>query len=286
MQAVQTPQPPLHVAGCVAQHRGDRAEQQDRVAVLSSPIAARCVLGVLADGVGGRSGATHAAESVIDVSRRRFARFDPARQSAREFFEHLVRELHDLLHDDGAMAGLEPHSTLAAVLLEPTRAAWCHVGDSRVYRLRPGCPPLHTNDHRYERMLVEEAGLAPERARRHPHAGRLVHCLGAAHRPRPAIGSIDHIAADDCFVLCSDGLWEHMADEEIAGVARSLPPREAVESMIGIARSRGRGTGDNCSVALLRVDAARAGAPALRSSPQAPFSGHRGTRGTASRPAG
>lgn len=285
MAAVQTTRTPLHVSGCVAQHRGDRTEQQDRVAVIPSPISARCVLGVLADGVGGRSGASHAAESVIRTSRRRFAAFDPARHDARDFFEKLVRELHDQLRDDGALAGLSPHCTFAAVLLEPTRAAWCHVGDSRIYRLRRGRAPQHTSDHRYERLLVEEGRLPPERARGHPHAARLVHCLGAAHRPRPTIDGTDEVAADDCFVLCSDGLWEHLEAGEIAGLAAALPPRAAAGSMIGIARRRARGSGDNCSVALLRVQSP-SGGELTRGLPRAPAEAHRDTRATASPPAG
>ncbi len=275
------------MSACVAQHRGDRAEQQDRVAVIPSPISARCVLGVLADGVGGRSGARHAAEAVIRSARRSFARFDPARDSAHDFFERLVRDLHDLLRDDGARAGLSPHSTFAAVLLEPTRAVWCHVGDSRVYRVRRGLPPRHTSDHRYERLLIEQGRLPPERARLHPQAARLVHCLGAAHRPRPTIGSTRAIGADDCFVLCSDGIWEHLSTSEIADLATALPPRAAAGSMIDIARERARGNGDNCSVALLRVDGpGPRGAQIRPHSPQAPGGAHRDTRVTASPPDG
>lgn len=262
MPTVQTPAPVLRVAACVAQHRGDRSEQQDRAAVLTSSLDPRCLLGVVADGVGGRSGGAHAAQAVIEVSRRRFARHDPRRHSPREFFEGLVRELHDHLRADGALAGLEPRSTFAALLLEPAQASWCHVGDSRIYRLRPSRAPERTWDHTYESLLVREAGLAPERARRHPLAGRLVHCLGAAHRPRPVIEDGIRVEEDDCFMLCSDGVWAHLPDAEIAQLAHALPPRKAAAEMIARARVRARGRGDNCSVALLRIDAAASAAGA------------------------
>lgn len=253
MPAIQTPAAPLRIAACVAQHRGDRTEQQDRVAVFTSPAAPRHVLGVLADGVGGRSGARHAAETVLALSQRRFARFDPRHESPRAFFEALVGELHDRLHADRAAAMLDPHSTFAALLLGPHGAAWCHLGDSRIYRLRPGRAPEHTRDHTYERLLVEQHGLAPQQARRDPRAQRLVHSLGAAHCPRPSFGQADDLADDDCFVLCSDGVWSQLEPAEIAGFVHALAPREAAESMIAAARQRARGRGDNCSLALLRI---------------------------------
>ena len=52
----------LQIAACTGQHRGDRSEQQDRVAVLQGRQAQRCALGVLADGLGGRSGGALAAD--------------------------------------------------------------------------------------------------------------------------------------------------------------------------------------------------------------------------------
>ncbi len=221
--------------------------------MLTSPSAPRHVLSVLADGMGGRSGGRHAAETVVRVSRHRFARFDPARATARGFLESLVRELHDRLHADGAASRLEPHSTFAALLLAPGAAVWCHLGDSRIYRLRPGRSPECTSDHTYERWLIDQHGVAPQQARRDPRAQQLVHALGAAHCPRPSFGEAVDLAADDCFVLCSDGVWSQLGETEIAGLAQRLPPRDAAESMISTARRRARGLGDNCSLALLRL---------------------------------
>ncbi len=88
----QPPRVESKVSGCTAQHRGDRREQQDRVALLSSALAPRCALGVLADGMGGRSGGVLAADNVVSATSRRFQIFHPDAQSPQRFFESLVDE--------------------------------------------------------------------------------------------------------------------------------------------------------------------------------------------------
>jgi PPM family protein phosphatase len=55
-------------------------------------------------------------------------------------------------------------------------------------------------------------------------------------------------------LACSDGLWHYFTPKEIGAILHALPPREACEMLISKARQRGRGGGDNLSLALLRVD--------------------------------
>jgi serine/threonine protein phosphatase PrpC len=55
-------------------------------------------------------------------------------------------------------------------------------------------------------------------------------------------------------MACSDGLWHYFSPAELASVLYAQPPRDAVEILVGEARRRARGTGDNISIAVLKLD--------------------------------
>jgi serine/threonine protein phosphatase PrpC len=253
MDAVQTPPAAFTLVGCTVQHRGDRAEQQDRVAILRGRRAARCALGLLADGLGGRSGGALAAEQVIATAQQRFDEFAPE-EPADRFFEDLVRELHLVIQLGGATSGTEPHSTVAAVLVRPERVDWCHIGDSRMYHVRDGRVRTRTVDDTYLEQLVAAGRMSAERARLHPSASRLTQALGGSRPPFPNLGSLRDPRPGDAFVLCSDGAWSSLSDAEIAAALGEPVLRDAGASMLALARQRAQGQGDNCSLVMLRLE--------------------------------
>ena len=61
-------------------HRGDREYQQDQVLLMAHPYAKGCILGVVADGMGGRSGGRKASDQVMLTARQLFERFEPAKE--------------------------------------------------------------------------------------------------------------------------------------------------------------------------------------------------------------
>jgi serine/threonine protein phosphatase PrpC len=245
--------PGLAIAACAVQHLGDRKEQQDRVAVLRGRRAPRCVLALLADGVGGRSGGALASEQVITTTQRRFDEFG-AEDTAERFFEDLVGELHVVLQIAGAASALEPHSTLAAVLIQPDRVDWCHVGDSRVYHVREGRVRHRTLDDTYGEQLRREGRLSPDRARLHPAAGRLTQALGGSRVPCPTVTGLRRPRVGDAFLLASDGAYTDLSDAEIAEtVTAHAAPRDALAVLVERARERAAGRGDNCSMVLLTL---------------------------------
>jgi len=74
--------------------------------------------------------------------------------------------------------------------------------------------------------------------------------------PCPTVSGIRQPRVGDAFLLCSDGAWRDLADEEIAGAVECDAPRAVLGSLIGRARDRAQGRGDNCSMVLLRLDQA------------------------------
>ena len=72
-------------------HKGDRDYQQDQVMLLSHPRAKGCLLAVLADGMGGRSGGRKASDQVMMTARQLFERYDPVTDDPEATLKQLLR---------------------------------------------------------------------------------------------------------------------------------------------------------------------------------------------------
>src|SRR5438046_5996844 len=115
-------------------HRGDRAYQQDQVQILPHARVPGCVMGVLADGMGGKSGGRKAADQVILTARQLFERYAPSKDDPQALLKQMVMEAHLMIKLTAITAEEEPHSTAAAFIIGPQRECdIIHAGDSRVY---------------------------------------------------------------------------------------------------------------------------------------------------------
>lgn len=149
----------------------------------------------------------------------------------------------------------EPHSTVAAYIISPTRECHLvHAGDSRVYHFRGPDLVSRTVDHSYVQRLVAEGSISEEEANNHPQSNLLTGCLGTHQDPPITVGHIDRLEIGDSMLACSDGLWHYFTPRELGAIVHALPPREASEMLVNKARQRARGGGDNLSLALIRVD--------------------------------
>src|ERR1700712_4149510 len=141
-------------------HRGDRAYQQDQVQILPHARVPGCVMGVLADGMGGKSGGRKAADQVILTAQQLFERYAPNRDNAAEALKQLVLEAHLMIKLTAITSEEEPHSTVAAFLVSPSRECdIIHAGDSRVYPFRGAELVKRTVDHSYVQRLVDEGQI-------------------------------------------------------------------------------------------------------------------------------
>lgn len=237
-------------------HRGDRAYQQDQVEIFAHQRVAGCALAVLADGMGGKSGGRKAADQVILTARQVFERFVPSNDDPAEVLRQIVTESHLMIKLTAITAEEEPHSTVAAFVVGPDRGCdIVHAGDSRVYHFRGADMVSRTIDHSFVQRLVEEGKITEDEANTHPQSNLLTGCLGTHQDPPLTLGRIDRLEIGDAVLACSDGLWHYLTPKELGAIVNTLPPREASEMLIGKARQRARGGGDNLSLALVRVEA-------------------------------
>lgn len=236
-------------------HKGDREYQQDQLALLTHPHQPGCVMGVVADGMGGRSGGRMASDQVVLTAKQIFERYSPASDDAPSILKQIGEESHTVIRLTAVAAEMEPHSTFAAFILNPDGDChWAHSGDSRIYHFHAGTLVKRTRDNSYVQALVDKGELTEMQARDHPQSNILLSCLGAEEPPQITNFSTRDLKIGDSLLLCSDGLWHYFTDQELGSALATLTPREAAEFLIGKARQRGHGGGDNISIIVLRLD--------------------------------
>ena len=214
-----SPLPSYRLVAATAIHRGDRTYQQDQVELLAHNRVPGCLLGVLADGMGGKSGGRKASDQVILTARQLFERYLPAKDDPAEALRQLVTESHLMIKLTAITSEEEPHSTVAAFIISPTREChYVHAGDSRVYHFRGPEMVARTVDHSYVQRLVAEGSITEDEANNHPQSNLLTGCLGTHQDPPITIGHIGRLEVGDSVLACSDGLWHYFTPRELGAI--------------------------------------------------------------------
>ena len=167
----------------------------------------------------------------------------------------LVQEAHIVIKLTAISAEQEPHSTVAAFLINPAGDChWAHAGDSRVYHFHGNRLVKRTMDHSYVQTLVSRGEITEEEANVHPQSNILMGCLGTENDPPMDVHFIPQLRPGDILMACSDGIWHYFNTMELGSVLSSLSAREASEFLIEKARTRANGGGDNLSLVIVKLE--------------------------------
>ncbi len=186
---------------------------------------------LVADGVGGRQGGQVASQTVVDVFTRVFS------QEQTDDLHDLIAGTIDLCNQkifEDAENNPELHgmaTTIALLAVEGDRAIVAHVGDSRVYRFDDQGLICLTEDHSEVNEALRTGVITEEQAATYPRRNVINRALGAEAYVEPDILEID---VDDrtSFLLCSDGVTRHIADDEIVRLLSSgRRPQAICETM-------------------------------------------------------
>ena len=205
----------------------------------------------VADGLGGYGGGEVAAgmavEAILTQAQKGITGGARIPGILRDAFN---RANHEIL--DAAISGRggrKMQSTLSTLVITPGEAHLGHVGDSRVYRRRSGELELLTTDHSQVMELLRMHIITQEQAIEHPARYALTRSVGGDITVRTEIRS-ERVEQDDCFLLCSDGLWSNVTSSEIAS-ALELDVAGACRKLIDLALERGGD--DNATAMVIRV---------------------------------
>ncbi len=123
-------------------------------------------------------------------------------------------------------------TTLTGVYLDGATMHIAHVGDSRAYLIRNGAASCLTNDHTGVGEMVRARVLSPDKVRGHAQRSVLNRCLGMELFIQADM-SRTTLQSGDVIMLCSDGLWSSIEDDEIAAiVSRESDPQTITQQLI------------------------------------------------------
>lgn len=213
--------------------------------------ASKGFLILVADGMGGHSAGEVASRMAVEVITRTYYEDGGDPQTAlKKAFSEANRAIHSTAEKDESKAGMG--TTCTALVLQNGTAISAHVGDSRLYLVREGAIYLMTEDHSAVMEMVKAGLITLEQARHHPDKNVILRAMGSHaevevttwQEPFP-------VRAGDRFLLCSDGLYDMVEDDEIKGIVESQEPRSACERLIALAKERGGH--DNISVGIVSL---------------------------------
>jgi len=175
---------------------------------------------VVADGLGGHAAGEVASRVAVEAAIADWTR--GAAQAPRQALRSAVRTANVAVYDAALESGRHGMgTTMTALTLAGHSGLVANVGDSRAYLVRGDeCSQL-TSDHSKVGEMLRMRLITPEQATNHPARSMLTRSLGADAAVQVDIVETD-VARDDVFILCSDGLWDAVARDELGKIVSSV----------------------------------------------------------------
>jgi len=195
-------------------------------------------LWAIADGMGGHDAGDFASQTLV----AELARL-PSPESAPDLLSSMeqgVLAANDILRQTARErgSGTVIGCTLASLVIYRDAYACVWSGDSRVYRVRSGQIEQISRDHTEAQELVDRGTITAEEARSWPRKNVITRAIGVFDTPELEMVQ-GRIQDGDIYVLCSDGLTEHVEDGEILRASGSRPIRRICDELIELTLQRG-----------------------------------------------
>ena len=205
-------------------------------------------LWVVADGMGGHAAGDFASLTIVKELNSIGVPASSEDLQAR-FMERLNRANELILEHASELNSGTIGATVVSLLVHGDDYACIWSGDSRLYLLRGGQLIQQSRDHTEVRALLDAGSITAEEAEYWPRKNVITRAIGVT--PDVQCDFVTgQLELGDMFILCSDGLTEHMSDSEIADVLRHHPPQVACDALI--AETLLRGARDNVTVVAMR----------------------------------
>lgn len=229
-----------------------RSVNQDNIGVFQSPDGHDCIA-IVADGMGGHQAGDVASLMAIETIQQNYFdflnRYAPD-QALRQVFELANNAIFKQAQKFSEYQGMG--TTLVVLALHESSAYFAYTGDSRLYLIRKKEMRQLTNDHTLVNEMLRNGLIDAEQAKNHPDKHIITHAVGTAKKV--FVELLDTpltLTAEDCFLLCSDGLYDLVEDTEIFDISIKYSAQQGCEELVRLANERGGH--DNISVIIVRI---------------------------------
>lgn len=230
-------------------HRGlVRLHNEDAYCYLSKENRS---LFAVADGLGGHRGGSIASQIAIDTIKTEFGKWNG--KGSERFVTKAIQNanlaIYNTAQDHPELFSMQTTATVVA--LEKNGMAIGHVGDCRLYRVRNGRVAVLTKDHSQAAELLRLHLISPEESQQHPGRHQLTRSVGSSLFLRVDLIK-EKADAGDTYLLCSDGLWSEVSDENIKEALTDNNIEKSLEELVGIVLNAG--APDNITGVLFRTN--------------------------------
>ncbi len=231
-------------------NQGGRSYNEDYVGVKRTEKGA---LYLLADGLGGHLHGEQASKGIVDfILGSGLPKEDEDRQA---WLETVITASNDHLLKLQQASNQKMKSTVVALYIEGEQAVFANVGDSRLYCLQDGKISGVTEDHSVAYRKFKSGQITRDQIGSDEDQSCLLRCLGSPDHFLPDGYTLEGpLQAGDGFLLCSDGMWEYLLDEEIlVDFLKADCARTWAELLLLRAMDRFRPGNDNLSLITVMV---------------------------------
>ena len=212
-------------------------------------VLAQPPLFVVADGLGGHEAGEVASSIAVETLRDHAPRRPDAKALGRAF-KAANREVIRSAREGFGKAGMG--TTMTAAIVEGTRIAIAHVGDSRAYLMHDGALRRLSEDHSMVADLIRRGQLTEAEARYHPNRSVITRALGTDPNMLADTYEIE-ASPGDRLLLCSDGLTGMLEDGMICEILEQYPTPD-VAARILVDSANDAGGHDNISVIVVDIE--------------------------------
>ncbi len=240
--------------GFVDSRIGGRKENQDSAGFRETELGS---LIVVCDGMGGMQGGSVASQLAVQTILETVALAEKKAEPTTVLIQAIKNANFAIIERGQSNPNLRGMGTTATVLLlTPYSALTAYVGDSRIYQLRNGKKIFRTFDHSMVFEMVKKRIISEEQARLSAQSNVILKALGVNAEVEVEIAERPYKKGDR-FVLCSDGFWGAMPEDEfVRHLVESNPIDKILESTANVVESIGRNSGqefDNLTAAILEM---------------------------------
>lgn len=192
----------------------------------------------VADGLGGRLAGDIASKTAVEFIKNNLSQ-------VKDYFDYdemnnFVADINQAIitksYEDANYNGMA--TTLTMAILEGETMGIVHVGDSRAYRLNGDKMEQLTKDHSLVQVLIDEGKLTEDEARYHPQRNVITRALGTDNSVHIDLYKYK-IDPGDIILLCTDGLYNLVEDNEIKRIVMENDLETAAKDLINLANYNG-----------------------------------------------